>query len=76
MSDHTPSQRAALEASVRKYRGFWDTQRALSALRDAGHDPQPKHTRQILRDLASGGLLVKVEDRPVRYRTGPMDAGS
>jgi hypothetical protein len=46
----------------------WDTERGLRALRDAGHDPQDKHTRQILRDLASKGLLVKVEDRPVTYR--------
>lgn len=49
------------------YGGCWDTSRGLRALRDAGHDPQDKHTRQILRDLASEGLLVKVEDRPVRY---------
>jgi hypothetical protein len=47
--------------------------RGLRALRDVGHDPQEKHTRQILRDLASEGLLVKVEDRPVRYRTAQAD---
>ncbi|MEU1531450.1 hypothetical protein [Streptomyces fagopyri] len=43
------------------------------ALRDAGHEPAEKHTRQLLRDLASGGLLVKVQDRPVLYRTESMN---
>lgn len=65
--------RISLETAVRNYRGFWDTQRALSTLRDAGHEPHPKHTRQVLRDLAKTGLLVKVQDRPVRYRTEPLD---
>lgn len=58
---------------MRTYGGLWDTERGLRALRDAGHDPQDKHTRQILRDLASDGLLVKVEDQPVRYRTVRAD---
>ncbi|MEW1871184.1 hypothetical protein AB0420_24250 [Streptomyces caelestis] len=69
MTGPTSSRRADLERAVRTYGGHWDTERALRALRDAGHDPQDKHTRQILRDLASEGLLVKVEDRPVRYST-------
>jgi hypothetical protein len=67
------SQRADLEKAVRTYGGHWDTERGLRALRDAGHDPQDKRTRQILRDLASEGLLVKVEDWPVRYRTVQAD---
>ncbi|PPS72334.1 MULTISPECIES: hypothetical protein [Streptomyces] len=67
------SQRADLARAVRTYGGHWDTARSLRALRDAGHEPQDKHTRRILRDLASDGLLVKVEDRPVKYR--PADAG-
>ncbi len=58
---------------MRTYGGLWDTERGLRALRGAGHDPQDKHTRQILRDLASGGLLVKVEDWPVRYGAVPED---
>ncbi|MFI2374826.1 hypothetical protein ACH5AO_07120 [Streptomyces sp. NPDC018964] len=73
MTGPDSSQRADLEKAVRTYGGHWDTERGLRTLRDAGHDPQDKHTRQILRDLASEGLLVKVEDRPVRYiavRTG------
>ncbi|MFJ3617012.1 hypothetical protein ACIPSH_02515 [Streptomyces iakyrus] len=61
------SQRADLEQAVRKYGGYWDTERSLRTLRDAGHDPQDKHTRQILRDLAQEEVLTKVEDRPVRY---------
>ncbi|GAA3495373.1 hypothetical protein GCM10019016_024730 [Streptomyces prasinosporus] len=73
MTEPAGSQRADLERAVRTYGGLWDTERGLRALRDAGHDPQDKHTRQILRDLASDGLLVKVEDQPVRYRTVRAD---
>ncbi|WP_309234247.1 hypothetical protein [Streptomyces lunaelactis] len=76
MSEHRPNQRVSLETAVRTYRGLWGTQRALTALRDAGHEPEPKHTRQILRDLASAGLLVKVQDRPVLYRAEPVETGS
>ncbi|MCX4570332.1 hypothetical protein ACFYMR_06620 [Streptomyces albogriseolus] len=73
MTEPAGSQRADLERAVRTYGGLWDTERGLRALRDAGHDPQDKRTRQILRDLASDGLLVKVEDQPVRYRTVRAD---
>ncbi|WP_329013538.1 hypothetical protein [Streptomyces sp. NBC_00690] len=73
MSDHRPSQRGSLEKTIRALRGLWDTQRALTALRDAGHEPEEKHTRRIPRDLAGIGLLVKVQDRPVLYRTDPMN---
>jgi len=69
LTEPTSSQHADLEKAVRTYGGFWDTSRGLRALRDAGHDPQEKNTRHILRDLANKGLLTKVEDRPVRYRT-------
>jgi hypothetical protein len=73
MNDQRLSQHVSLEKAVRALRGLWDTQRALTALRDAGHEPEEKHTRRILRDLASSGLLVKVQDRPVQYRTEPMN---
>jgi hypothetical protein len=73
LTEPAGSQRADLEKAVRSYGGRWDTERGLRALRDAGHDPQDKHTRQILRDLASEGLLVKVEDRPVTYRLAQPD---
>ncbi|MFE2279553.1 hypothetical protein ACFXAE_20415 [Streptomyces sp. NPDC059454] len=69
MTEPDSSRRADLEKAVRTYGGHWDTERGLRALRDAGHGPQEKRTRQILRDLASEGLLVKVADRPVRYST-------
>ncbi|MEU0914538.1 hypothetical protein [Streptomyces althioticus] len=73
MTEPAASQRADLERAVLTYGGLWDTERGLRALRDAGHDPQDKHTRQILRDLASEGLLVKVEDWPVRYKAVRAD---
>ncbi|MER6624665.1 MULTISPECIES: hypothetical protein [unclassified Streptomyces] len=73
MTGPDSSQRADLEKAVRTYGGHWDTERGLRALRDAGHDPQDKRTRQILRDLASEGLLVKVEDWPVGYRVAETD---
>ncbi|MEU0395781.1 hypothetical protein ABZ208_23955 [Streptomyces sp. NPDC006208] len=75
MSEPRPSQHTSLQTAVRTYRGLWDTQRALTALRDAGHDPEEKYTRQILRDLASAGLLVKVQDRPVLYRAEVVEPG-
>ncbi len=73
MTEPAASQRADLERAVHTYGGLWDTERGLRAMRDAGHDPQDKHTRQILRDLASEGLLVKVEDWPVRYKAVRAD---
>ncbi|MFC9466037.1 hypothetical protein [Streptomyces coelicoflavus] len=68
MTGDSTSQRADLEKAVRTFGGLWGTERGLRALRDTGHDPHPKHTRRILRDLAGEGLLVKVEDWPVRYK--------
>ena len=73
MSDQRPSQHVSLEKAIRALRGLWNTQRPLTALRDAGHEPEEKYTRQILRDLASIGLLVKVQDRPVQYRTESLN---
>ncbi|MEV0693919.1 hypothetical protein [Streptomyces sp. NPDC050388] len=69
----TSSQRADLEKAVRTYGGHWDTARGLRALRDAGHSPQEKNTRHILRELAREGLLVKTEDWPVLYTTAKKD---
>ncbi|MFJ4283145.1 hypothetical protein [Streptomyces massasporeus] len=73
MTEPSDSQRADLGKAVRSHGGLWDTERGRRALRDAGHDPQDKHTRRILRGLASEGLLVKVEDRPVTYRLARPD---
>ena len=63
----------ALEAAVRALGGLWDTHRAVTALRDGGYgtgdqEQQEKRAREALRDLAKGGVLVKVQDRPVQYR--------
>lgn len=73
MTEPDSSQRADLEKAVRAYGGYWDTERGLRALRDAGHDPQEKNVRKVFRDLARENLLVKVEDRPVRYRSTQTD---
>lgn len=63
----------SLEQAVRALGGLWDTQRAVTALRDAGHGEgdqrqQEKRARWALRKLADAGLLIKVHDRPVQYR--------
>ncbi|MFF7977142.1 hypothetical protein [Streptomyces sp. NPDC007905] len=64
----------SLEQSVRALGGLWDTQRAVTAFRDAGHGEgdqrqQEKRARWALRRLVEAGVLTKVQDRPVRYRT-------
>jgi hypothetical protein len=63
-----------LEAAVRAFGGLWDTHRAVTTLRDAGlgngdQEAQEKRARGALRDLARTGLLVKIQDSPVQYRT-------
>lgn len=63
----------SLGRTVRALGGLWDTQRAVAALHDAGYDgdqkQQEKRARKAMRDLAKTGLLVKIQDRPVQYRT-------
>lgn len=64
----------SLARAVRAVGGLWDTQRAVTALADAGHGDgdqrqQEKRARKAMRDLAKTGLLVKIQDRPVQYRT-------
>ena len=63
----------SLEQSIRALGGLWDTQRAVTALRDAGHGEgdqrqQEKRARWALRKLTKAGLLIKVQDRPAQYR--------
>jgi hypothetical protein len=41
----------------------------MTILRDTGFDPTEKYVRRINRDLADAGLLTKIQDRPVQYRT-------
>ncbi|MFE9360903.1 hypothetical protein ACFYPB_43550 [Streptomyces olivaceoviridis] len=67
------SKLQSLEQSVRALGGLWDSQRAVAALRDAGHGEgdqrqQEKRARWALRRLMTDGVLTKVQDRPVQYR--------
>ncbi|MEY2246759.1 hypothetical protein ACN6K9_003299 [Streptomyces sp. SAS_267] len=62
-----------LAQSVRALGGTWDTQRAVTALRDAGigdgdRIQQEKRARRALRDLAEAGLLVKTDPDSATYR--------
>jgi hypothetical protein len=63
------TQVGALESAVRQdCGGTWDTRRAVSALAEAGHEATDKRARQILRDLAVAGLLVKIDPGRAAYR--------
>ncbi|MGX4688712.1 hypothetical protein [Streptomyces sp. JNUCC 63] len=67
------TQRETLEKSIRSLGGTWDTWRAVTALRDAGYGDgdrlqQEKRARQILRDLAAAGLIVKTDPDNAVYR--------
>jgi hypothetical protein len=64
-----PTQQGRLESSIRALGGIWDPARGMTILRGAGFDPTEKHVRRIYRGLAGSGLLVKIQDRPVQYRT-------
>lgn len=62
-----------LAQSIRALGGTWDTERAVIALRDAGHGAgdrrqQEKRARQALRDVAVTGLIEKVEPGRAIYR--------
>jgi hypothetical protein len=68
------SQREALEKSVRSTGGAWDVPRAVSALASTGTEVEEKRARQLLRDLAEAGLLVKTDpDRAVYEVTDKED---
>ncbi|MEU2738922.1 hypothetical protein ABZ656_27025 [Streptomyces sp. NPDC007095] len=67
------TQRQALEQSIRSLGGAWDTWRAVTALRDAGYGSgerrqQEKRARQVLRDIAETGLIVKADPGSATYR--------
>ncbi|MFB7558192.1 hypothetical protein [Streptomyces brevispora] len=62
-----------LDEAIQALRGTWDAERALTALFGAGYRPADvatgkKGARQVLRDLADAGAIVKVNERPVEYR--------
>jgi hypothetical protein len=63
----------ALEKSIRALGGTWDTRRAVTALRDAGHGAgdqrqQEKRAREALRGLAIAGVIVKTDPGSATYR--------
>lgn len=67
-----PTQQQSLAHSIRALGGTWHTRRAVAALRDAGHDwvdqrAAEKRARQILRELAADGLIVRVEPKRATY---------
>ncbi|MEV5566067.1 MULTISPECIES: hypothetical protein [Streptomyces] len=58
-----------LEKPIRALGGTWDTQRAVTALRDAGHQrQQEKRARNALRNLAAVGVLTKTELDSATYQ--------
>ncbi|MFD4226744.1 hypothetical protein [Streptomyces sp. NPDC058545] len=62
-----------LEKPIRTLGGTWDTRRAVTALRDAGHGDgdqrqQEKRAREALRDLAATGVIVKTDSGSATYR--------
>ncbi|MCX4615917.1 MULTISPECIES: hypothetical protein [Streptomyces] len=67
------TQRQALEQSIRSLGGTWDAWRAVTALRDAGYGSgdrrqREKRARQVLRDIAGKGLIVKAAPDSATYR--------
>ncbi|MBG7696572.1 hypothetical protein HCJ76_00225 [Streptomyces sp. MC1] len=58
-----------LERSIRTLGDIWDTTRAVTTLRAAGHEVTDKRARQVLRDIAATGLIVKTDPVRAVYRT-------
>ncbi|MFE9912867.1 hypothetical protein [Streptomyces clavifer] len=62
-----------LAKPIRALGGTWDTQRAVTALRDAGHGhgdqrQQEKRARRALRDLAAANVITKTALDSATYR--------
>ncbi|MET8270741.1 hypothetical protein [Streptomyces sp. NPDC005096] len=58
---------------IRALGGTWDTRRAVTALRDAGHGDgdqrqQEKRARDALRKLDAAGVIVKTDPDSATYR--------
>ncbi|MCH0539770.1 hypothetical protein I3F58_09380 [Streptomyces sp. MUM 203J] len=69
----TPTHADSLTEAIRALGGTWGAERALAALFGAGYRPVDaaageKRARQVLRDLAEAGVVVKTNERPVEYR--------
>ena len=67
------SHRKALARAVGTLGGIWDTDRAVTTLKDAGYGDgdrrdQEKRARRALRLVASDGLLVRIHDEQAIYR--------
>lgn len=62
-----------LEKPIRALGGTWDTQRAVTTLRGAGHGDgdqrqQEKRARGALRKLCAAGVIVKTDSDSATYR--------
>ncbi|MGW5927045.1 hypothetical protein ACWF2L_12455 [Streptomyces anulatus] len=69
----TQTHAEILNEAIHALCGTWDAERALAALFGAGYRPADvatgkKRARQVLRELADAGVIVKVSARPVEYR--------
>ncbi|MFF4545600.1 hypothetical protein [Streptomyces sp. NPDC001435] len=74
MTDVPKRHEDVVAKAVEALGGTWDTQRAVTTLRDSGHEPADlraaeKEARRVLRQLASKGLLVKIDPVRAIYRS-------
>ncbi|MEU6086775.1 hypothetical protein ABZ865_08180 [Streptomyces sp. NPDC047085] len=73
MADRQLTHKQALAAAIQALGGTWDTQRAVLALRVAGHEPNDqeaaeKAARTNLRALAEDGVIVRPNPDQAVYR--------
>jgi hypothetical protein len=73
MTDTSLTHKQALAAVIQALGGTWDTQRAVLALRVAGHEPKDheaagKAARTHLRALAEDGVIVRPDPGEAVYR--------
>ncbi|MFD8002217.1 hypothetical protein [Streptomyces mirabilis] len=74
MTDVPQTHEDVVAKAVEALGGVWDTQRAVTTLRDSGHEPADqraaeKEARRVLRRLASEGALVKIDPVRAIYRS-------
>ncbi|MFF2570986.1 hypothetical protein [Streptomyces sp. NPDC058084] len=62
------NQRQELASRIRALGGTWDAKRAAGELAKVGQVVTDKRARQLLRDLASIHLLVKIDPASATYR--------